>query len=970
MGRPGFARWLVRLIVFVCLVGSSEGGAQHAPDTGLAPSAIVLPGLTPAERAWLQAHPVIRLGLNGVSPPWSYVVGGQYRGIHVDLIHRLSRDLGIRLEPVQGQAWDALLRGVDQGKTVDAVGLVPSTPEGATTMRFTEPLATVEYGLFVHEGTSRLTEVTDLVGHRVAVVGSFSVRRWLERDYPGVVIVPVESTIEALRRVSVGEVDGAVSTVAGASWLVREQGIVNLRVQQVLYRTALGLGVRRDWPELVTILNKAIAQIEPAEVDRITAAHVQVGPGGYTRQELLVGLALVVALVTVALVLQQRRALLRERRLAATLAQREREYRLLVDNSLDGVLRTTPEGRILAANPAACRMFGLSEQELRDGGRDRIVDDSDPRLAAFLREREAAGSARGGLTLRRGDGTLFEAELGSAVYAEAGGRIVTSMVIRDVSERHRAEARLRLMQACIEHLNDAIVVTEAEPLDEPGPRIVFVNAAFTRQSGYTAAEVIGRTPQFLLGPETDRAELRRVSAALRRRESVHSELLNYRKDGQPFWIEVQMVPIADATGAHTHWVAVERDVTPRRQAEAKRQQLEQQLRTSQKMEAIGTLAGGIAHDFNNILGAIVGHAAIAAGELRAPGGGQEVVAESFEQILRAADRARRLVQQILAFSRSDVPQAQAQAVEPVMRETVSLLRATLPATVMLDVSSAPGPLVVRVDPTQLQQVLLNLCTNAWQALPGGTGHIEVRVDAQLIGPDARPDLPPGPYVHFAVRDDGKGMDDATRERIFDPFFTTKLPGQGTGLGLAVVHGIVTSHGGTISVDSAVGRGTCVHVWLPQGDAAAAVGPDAAPAAVCETTPDGRGERVLYVDDDDVMRVMVGRLLPRLGYRATCVRDADEAQQALHAAAEAGACFDAVVTDYNMPGQNGVELARAVRERWPGVPVLLSSGYVHDGLRAEAGAAGVRETLHKEHTLEQLGPALQRALASGADPGGR
>jgi PAS domain S-box-containing protein len=688
--------------------------SSHVPE----PTAdISLPGLTGAERAWLQAHPVIRLGLNGVAPPWSYVVGDQYRGVHVDLIKRLSLGLGVRFEPVHGHSYGELLNGLNGDALVDAIGLLPATAENGRNMLFTEPVATVEYALIVREQASGPVEITDLVGKRIAVVSNFAVRRWLERDYPGVVVVPTTGTIEALRMVALGDADGAVSTPAGASWLIRQEGLVNLHMQQTLYRAPLSLGVRRDWPELVTILNKAIVQVSPAEIDRITAENVQVRTSGFTRQEILSVIGVIVALAITAVIVLQRQALERERRLATKLAQREREYRLLVENSLDGVLRTQPDGRILAANPAACAMFGMSEAELCESGRDRIVDRNDPRLAKLLQERAATGRARGTLTMRRADGTPFEAELSSSVYQEADGRLFNSLLIRDVSERHRAEARLRLMQACFENLNDAIVITEAEPFDEPGQRIVFVNAAFTHQTGYSADEAMGRSTRFLQGPETDRAELQRVGAALRRWEPVHTELLNYRKDGQPYWIEIKMVPIGDQTGWYTHWVAVERDVTARKAAEAARRQQESRTQESQKLEAIGTLAGGIAHDFNNILGAIVGQAAIASADLAGQGPGTKAAKESLAQIQVAADRARRLVQRILTFSRRDVHPDEVQAVAPVIRETVAMLKATLPANLKLDVHMTETALTVGVEATQLQQVVLNLCTNAWQALP-------------------------------------------------------------------------------------------------------------------------------------------------------------------------------------------------------------------------------------------------------------
>jgi CheY-like chemotaxis protein/two-component sensor histidine kinase len=357
----------------------------------------------------------------------------------------------------------------------------------------------------------------------------------------------------------------------------------------------------------------------------------------------------------------------------------------------------------------------------------------------------------------------------------------------------------------------------------------------------------------------------------------------------------------------------------------------------------------------------VGHAALAEAAARAEGGTPSSVRESIDQIRLAADRARRLVQQILAFSRRETPLMRAQPVAPVVHETLALLRATLPANVMLGVDIATDRMIVRVDATQLQQVVLNLCTNAWQALPQGVGRVDVTVREVTLGRSDDEGIPPGRYVHLAVRDNGLGMDAATRERIFDPFFTTKSPGQGTGLGLAVVHGIVASHGGVISVESAPGRGTCFNVWLPVAELSDT---EDESARVMPASPEreGRGERVLYVDDDEVMLLMVERLLQRLGYRPLCLADPRQALQAVGTTKHDEPGFDAVVTDYNMPGLNGIELARALQATVPRLPVLLSTGFIAETLRAEARDAGVRAVLRKEHTLEELGPALQRLFS--------
>jgi nitrogen-specific signal transduction histidine kinase/CheY-like chemotaxis protein len=383
--------------------------------------------------------------------------------------------------------------------------------------------------------------------------------------------------------------------------------------------------------------------------------------------------------------------------------------------------------------------------------------------------------------------------------------------------------------------------------------------------------------------------------------------------------------------------------------------LERQLREAQKIESIGTLAGGIAHDFNNILAAILGNVALAREDARQG----RPVDDSLDQINRAGVRARNLVQQILTFSRREPQGLISQPLGPVLTETLGLLRATLPAGVRLDSVLPEAPVEVRGDSTQLQQVLMNLCTNAWHALPEQGGRIEVGFERCTPDDALRqhlPELPPGTCVHLWVRDNGSGMDEATRQRIFDPFFTTKPVGQGTGLGLSVVHGIVRAHAGAIAVDTAPGQGTVFHLYFPVPD------PGDAPAqsepSIGHALP-GAGQHVLYIDDDDVMVAMVERLLQRAGFRVTASTDAAAALAQL--TAEPGT-FDAVVTDFNMPEISGLDVARQIARLRPGLPVVISSGYLSDALRAKAAQAGVRALMQKENTLEELTALLLKLLA--------
>ena len=434
-----------------------------------------------------------------------------------------------------------------------------------------------------------------------------------------------------------------------------------------------------------------------------------------------------------------------------------------------------------------------------------------------------------------------------------------------------------------------------------------------------------------------------------------SEEMFNSPNGEPRVAFAAITAVKDADGQVDCFIVQGTDITEQRQAETRRQQLESQLRETHKMQAIGTLAGGIAHDFNNILGAILGNLVLAQQDL-AP---DAAVQARLEQIRKAASRARTLVQQILAFSRGQPHELVLQPLQPVLDETLALLRTTLPASVALVLRVASEPLWVNADATQIQQVLMNLCTNAWHALPDSRGRIEVGLERAAAPPlpHTTGTAPHAEWAHLWVRDDGRGMDDATKARIFEPFFTTRARAEGTGLGLSVVHGIVGEHGGVVTVDSVPGGGSVFHVSLP----IASVHDEAMlPVPDVPAGPLGAGQHVLYVDDDEMMIVMVQGLLERAGYRVTLCSDAHSAVAALRASS---ADFDIVVTDYNMPHGSGLEVARAAGEIRPGLPIVISSGYLSEELRAAAARAGVCQLLQKENTVEELGDVVRAVLAA-------
>ena len=476
----------------------------------------------------------------------------------------------------------------------------------------------------------------------------------------------------------------------------------------------------------------------------------------------------------------------------------------------------------------------------------------------------------------------------------------------------------------------------------PGGRITTLNPAFEVVTGLTAADWVGRPFVELIAGE--RAEA--IWTALRQTPGPALEVPVRSAAGE----RVLEVVLARSPDASADLLGIGRDVSERKEAEARRTQLEVQLRQSQKREAIGTLASGIAHDFNNVLTAIMGQAQLLRDE------GNRSTQGRATEILQAGGRARDVVRQLLTFARSTGQEHRPVRLPQVLGEALQLMRASVPASVKLEAAIDSGTALVMADQGQMHQVVINLVTNAASALHGRTGTIGVYLgNLPASGGDAGS---PG-WVRLRVTDDGVGMTPEVLERIFEPFFTTRPLGEGTGLGLAVVQGIVQDHGGQIFVRSEHGRGSTFDVELP-----AAGVEQAEPVPVPGAPARGAGERLLVVDDEPVIARVVSEQLRRLGYAVTSVNDPEEALELI---AEDPDDFDLLLTDLQMPRMDGVELAARVARVRPDLPVVLSTGNRWSVPAATARAAGIREIVDKPFRIEELAHVLRTVLPGSGTP---
>ncbi len=528
-------------------------------------------------------------------------------------------------------------------------------------------------------------------------------------------------------------------------------------------------------------------------------------------------------------------------------------------------------------------------------------------------------------------------------------RAIGILSIQSYQPQAYTQEDLELLQSLADHCSGALNRLRAEeevrrladfPLLNPNPVLELTSQAgvdyFNESAGQLAGELGFAHPSEMLPPETAAI----VRDCLATGESQQRLEVPYGRRV----VSWSFYPIPARGVVHCY----AGDVTERRQMEA-------QLRQAQKMEAIGTLAGGIAHDFNNILGAIIGNAELASMDV-SPG---HPIAENLVEIRNASARAKDLVRQILAFSRQEAEAKSLMNLRSAIEEGMRLLRATLPTSVGLDFQHAPDVPAVLANPTKFQQVLLNLCTNAWHAMEDQPGRISLVLDRVLVGADmarAHADLSSGLYARLVVKDDGKGMDAAMLERIFDPFFTTKETGKGTGLGLSVVHSIMKNHQGAILVASQPGQGTTFEVYFPAAQAQPCS--SESPTSIHAPSPRGEGQRILCLDDELSMLTVTTRILEREGYRAVGFTVVAEALAALRAEPSA---YDLMITDYNMPGTSGVQVVREARRLCSDLPVILTSGFITDELREEAGAAGVGHILGKPFELDEFAMVIHRLV---------
>ena len=641
---------------------------------------------------------------------------------------------------------------------------------------------------------------------------------------------------------------------------------------------------------------------------------------------------------------EKKRIELESQRRARELWRANETLAAMVANAPVAIVAMDHAGRFRIWNPAAERMFGWTANEVLGGPVPYLPSERHGEHQVFREILKQGGSISNVETQRmRKDGTLLDVSLSAAsVELGAGAEDASSeleiiAVLTDITARKLAEAEMLRLSTAIQQSAEAVMIADTDGF------IRYVNPAFSAMSGYSPAEAVGRRTNLLRSGRHDKSFYENLWKTILSGQTWRGEFENIRKDGSPLPMEASITPVRGPRGVITSFICIAQDISERKT-------LERQLLQAQKSEAIGQLAGGIAHDFNNVLAAILGMAEL--GQLEAPEGTR--IRERLQKICHHAGRAVALTRQLLAFSRRQQLERRPINLNLSVNEVASLLSDSLGKDVEFVTNLAPELASVFADPAQIEQVLMNLCVNARDAMPSG-GRLTISTGKVQFDQEAcrtRPGLAPGEFVCLTVTDTGMGMDAQTLGRIFEPFFTTKPPGRGTGLGLATVYGVVKQHGGHIDVMSSPGDGTTFQLYFPVSLPAK---PGAEAPADGEPVTGGR-ETILLAEDHEGLRELVCESLESLGY---CVLAACDGEEAVEIFRRNSGKVDLLILDVIMPRLRGPDAYKRIHDLNGSIPVLFCTGYSSDSAQVEIISG--HAVLQKPYQTRELARTVRSLL---------
>jgi len=908
------------------------------------------PGLTDEEKVWLRDHPIIRVAHDPGWPPVEFADSkGNPSGMTGDYLELIEQRLAIKFERVTHLSWQEAYTRLRKWE-IDMTTSVAVTPERSKFWIFTKPYMKIPIVIFAQSNVTYISNMRELAGKKIAIVDGYAVNDWIPRDFPEIELVKVGNSIEGLDRMQKGDVFAYIDNMLVVSHYLAKQKTANVKiVGETPYINAQSMAVRKDWPVLVEILQKALDSISESEHAAIYQKWVPLRYEHGLDYTFLWQVLAVFSAIFSGLILWNRK-LSREikyRKEAETaLGKSEELSRKLFRIAAVPLCYIKREGLLVDINDRFVQTFGYTMEDAPGltelyglaypdpEYRQWVIQTWKAAVKIAIQDKKDIDPIEVRATCK--DGRIRNLVVSGSLLDE---NILVAFF--DITERKQAEEKMRLAHEKFLTVLDSIDAT-IHVADMETYEILFVNKNMIESFG---RDMTGEVCWEAFRKESSPCGLCN-NAQLIDEKGAPSGVCVWQ-DKNPVtgkfyinhdraieWIDGRIVRLQIAT-----------DIT-----EFKR--MEEQLRQAQKMESIGTLAGGIAHDFNNILFPIVGHAEMLLDDISEE---KSPMRSSLTEIHTGALRAGNLVRQILSFSRQEKTELTLMKMQPVIKEALKLIRSTIPATISISQNLHPDCRAVKADPTQVHQIVMNLATNAFHAMeaPGG----ELKVILKEIKPDESdliiPGMGPGPYACLTIADTGMGMEKEVADRIFDPFFTTKQKGKGTGMGLAVVHGIVKNMEGAIRVFSEPGKGSEFHVYLP-----IAKGKAENKLLDMDEPLTGGKERILLVDDEESIIAMEKQVLERLGYHVTPFTDSTEALGAFKADPDK---FELVIMDMSMPKLPGDKLAVELINIRPDIPIVLCTGFNETLTEEKILSMGIKALLMKPVRIKDLAGKLREIL---------
>ncbi len=905
------------------------------------------------------------VGSDKAYPPYEYLdEKGVPVGFNIDIIKAVANIMGLSIE-IRPGTWNVIRSQIEAGK-IDLVSGMFRSRERDKKVDFSTPHLTVSHGVFVRHDSSILG-LEDIWNKQVIVQKNDIGHDFIVESGLTDKIITTDQWTDTVALLARGSGDCAILSRLQAMVYTFTHHIDNLKVVgPPIKPRAYCFAVTQGNTQLLAQLNEGLSLImSNGQYDMIYNLWFNKWEKkSIVREYLVRGLFIILGILIIfGILVSWSWSLKRTVRLATEDLRLERDASFgIIQKSPTLIAGIGPNGRILSMNPSGEVITGICAGEIigTDWKKLLFPGKENNRLACLWDEVfQGKGDLVGSIMpIVSKDGSPRLISCTTFTKRGPEGFPVEVILFGDnITEQKQAEEALSESERKLKTLINNLPGMAYRGMHDRERTMSFVSEGCLVLTGVARSELVFCYKQSfydLIHPQDREGVRGAMEAAIKAKSPFQFEYRICTATGEVKWVWEQGVGIFSQDDGSVSIEGFITDISDRKMAEEGQKKLEEQLRQSHKMEAVGTLAGGIAHDFNNILGAIIGYGQI----LTLFGSGENSRYEKrVNQMLKAAFRGRDLVQQILAFSRKSDGKQQHVLLRPLIKETINFLRASLPRTLSIEESIASGNIAVYADPSQMHQVLMNLCTNAAHAMDGlgysdgvmavtmkvilFDGHCETdplnQEGFEPVQGQAEFDLLPGEYVKICVKDTGHGIDPDVQKRIFDPFFTTKPPGQGTGMGLSVVHGIVKDHGGQIVVESQSGQGSIFSVYLPvyQGD----VGIE---ATMGRDLPTGLGN-ILFVDDEPDLVEIAVVILEKLGYSVTGVCDS---ARALEIFKQRPTRFDMVITDNTMPKMTGIELARKIKDIRSNIPVVLVTGIIHGGAKEQAMAVGINDFVVK------------------------